>query len=83
MPITNLKEGIHKLIDRMKTDRFYDGMMDCFYEHNEDQGFMYEATLRVFRDKDGSFKATLSMNKKMQAGHLGFLQGLEDNYDAR
>ena len=75
MPITDLKEGIHKLVDRMKTDRFYDGMMDCFDE--EEDGFMYEATLRVFRDKDGFFKATLAMNKKIQAGHLGFFQGLE------
>lgn len=75
MPITDLKEGIHKLVDRMKTDRFYDSMMDCFDE--EDDGFMYEATLRVFRDKDGFFKATLAMNKKIQAGHLGFFQGLE------
>lgn len=75
MPITDLKEGIHKLVDRMKTDRFYDSMMDCFDE--EEDGFMYEATLRVFRDKDGFFKATLAMNKKIQAGHLGFFQGLE------
>ena len=75
MPITDLKEGIHKLVDRMKTYRFYDSMMDCFDE--EDDGFMYEATLRVFRDKDGFFKATLAMNKKIQAGHLGFFQGLE------
>ena len=75
MPITDLKEGIHTLVDRMKTDRFYDSMMDCFDE--EQDGFMYEATLRVFRDKDGLFKATLAMNKKIQAGHLGFFQGLE------
>jgi len=75
MHITELRDGICELADRMKTDRFYDSMMDCFDE--EQDGFMYEATLRVFRDKDGLFKATLAMNKKIQAGHLGFFQGLE------
>ena len=75
MHITELRDGICALADRMKTDRFYDSMMDCFDE--EEDGFMYEATLRVFRDKDGLFKATLAMNKKIQAGHLGFFQGLE------
>lgn len=74
--ITDLKTAIHKLVDRMKSDRFYDSMMECFDE--EEDGFMYEATLRVFRDKDGLYKATLAMNKKVQAGHLGFFQGLED-----
>lgn len=75
MHITQLRDGISALVDRMKTDRFYDSMMDCFDE--EEDGFMYEATLRVFRDKDGFFKATLAMNKKIQAGHLGFFQGME------
>jgi hypothetical protein len=75
MHITELRDGICELADRMKTDRFYDSMMECFDE--EQDGFMYEATLRVFRDKDGLFKATLAMNKKIQAGHLGFFQGLE------
>jgi len=77
--ISDLKTAIHKLVDRMKTDRFYDSMMECFDE--EEDGFMYEATLRVFRDKDGFFKATLAMNKKIQAGHLGFFQNLEDKYE--
>ena len=37
--ISDLKTAIHKLVDRMKTDRFYNSMMECFDE--EDKDFMY------------------------------------------
>jgi hypothetical protein len=75
MQIVNLKDAIHVLVDRMKSDRFYEGVMERFEDQQE--GFMYEATLRVLRNKDGTFKASLAMNEKIQAGNLGFLQGLE------
>jgi hypothetical protein len=75
MHIETLKDGIHTLVDRMKSDRFYESVMERFEDQQE--GFMYEATIRVLRNKDGTFKASLAMNEKIQAGNLGFFQGLE------